>query len=94
MGYEQNHQVNTHNGGENMFGSKKKHFDSVEYQKVHTILIELRTELNLIKQDVARLETLQNSLRGLVNRKVGTLEDREKAVEEKKDLNNSIEYYM
>jgi len=67
--------------------SKNKQIGSEEYEKVSKRIVEINTLLEELRTKIQVLETNMNSLRGLINRKVGGF-TKDEAESEK--YNNSV----
>jgi uncharacterized protein YoxC len=71
----------------------KKQLNSEEYEKLSKRIIEMESDIQLLASKTNALQTNQNSLRGMVNRKLNPIgEEQEEQQEEGKDI-KSMRYY-
>jgi hypothetical protein len=70
----------------------KKQINSEEYEKLNKKSTDLGVSIDKIRADLDRFETNLNSLRGLVNKKLGYVEQKPQDQQQPQALNNNDEF--
>lgn len=72
-----------------MLFCKKPDVKSEEFEKLYKNIVEIRSEIEILKGKIAIFETTSENLRGILNRKLGGFIKKEQE-EESKGLNNPV----